>query len=596
VWIVVVILGLWLAAATYAYVVPGQVITNQRERAIRALAFGPTFGPLNVARVAPTGRVEISTSLTVPLRTAMLIGLLPLGLCALILFGDQGTRDRKGRYVREAARYASGQGRPGLEEVARKLRLKGGGVPLGQVNGVQIGAPYGNDRGQAAVIGPNRSGKGLHLTEALLSWPGAAVVVDPRGEQYERTAGHRQQFGPIYRLPTHGLDLADYFNLSDSFDLQELHKQLLRTWQDREPIFGEKSLSLFRAAVKTGKAVGAHPLALLGEWAGQPPVKALELAWEHAQAEVEQFTDGVALAELDRNRFALSAWGTFTARFGPFVPHLRTVTDGAIGPNWIEQHATIYITYPLDQLRAAGGIVSAVVAGLFKSQMRHGKRDFTLFAIDELPVTALYNLDVYLSTGGGSGAMFLLYAQTLSQLREVYGQDGAETVLGNCHHQIYYPPRDPETARYISEMFGTELDISETPSYSSSSGSGGQTRKSYTERRDTRPALDVAQVLALPEAATIVFSTLAGPQYRILTERMNPIWKLGELRPPPALVVTRQRAVPITIRPIERVGGAALPEASPSSAHGDGEMGDISMVSETGPEGAQAPKKRERLF
>ena len=83
----------------------------------------------------------------------------------------------------------------------------------------------------------------MHLTETLLRWPGAAVVLDPKGEQWARTAGTRAQLGPVYRLPEQGIDLADAFRLHDPLDVQELHANLLRTWKDREPIFGEKSLA-----------------------------------------------------------------------------------------------------------------------------------------------------------------------------------------------------------------------------------------------------------------------------------------------------------------------------------------------------------------
>ena len=161
---------------------------------------------------------------------------------------------------------------------ASALRLDGPGLPLALVEGEVIGIPFGADRGHVAVIAPTRSGKGLHLTETLLRWPGAAVVLDPKGEQWARTAGTRVQLGPVYRLPEQGIDLADAFRLHDPLDVQELHANLLRTWKDREPIFGEKSLSLVHAAVATGQAMDEHPLAVLARW-------------------IEQLGAGLALAE-----------------------------------------------------------------------------------------------------------------------------------------------------------------------------------------------------------------------------------------------------------------------------------------------------------
>ena len=106
------------------------------------------------------------------------------------------------------------QGRLPLREVRKRLRLDGPGLPLALVEGEVIGIPFGADRGHVAVIAPTRSGKGLHLTETLLRWPGAAVVLDPKGEQWTRTAGTRAQLGPVYRLPEQGIDLADAFRLT----------------------------------------------------------------------------------------------------------------------------------------------------------------------------------------------------------------------------------------------------------------------------------------------------------------------------------------------------------------------------------------------
>ncbi len=250
--------------------------------------------------------------------------------------------------------------------------LVGPGLALALVNGTPIGLPFGEDRGHVAVIAPSRSGKGLHLTEALLAWPGAAVVVDPKGEQWARTAGSRtQQVGPVYRIPRVGLDVLQFFNANDPLDVQELHTNLLRTWQDREPIFAEKSLALFFAAVACGKAMQEHPLRVLARWAELSALDALREAAVHAPQRVAQFTDGDSLeAGATLNRFAQSAWGTCTTRFAPLVPHINTVTTSDVPKEWIAQRATVYITYPLDQLETAGALVSAMFAACIKAQMR----------------------------------------------------------------------------------------------------------------------------------------------------------------------------------------------------------------------------------
>ena len=135
--------------------------------------------------------------------------------------------------------------------------MPGGGIPLGQLDGEVIGIPYGANRGHYAIIAPTLSGKGLHATATLLRWPDAAVVVDPKAELYERTAGTRAAtVGPVYRVPEQSIDLLDYYDFDDPLDVQFLHETLLRVWQDREPFWAEKSLPLFFAAQKCAKATG----------------------------------------------------------------------------------------------------------------------------------------------------------------------------------------------------------------------------------------------------------------------------------------------------------------------------------------------------
>ncbi len=531
----------WLLCGLYNYVVLAPPTQPPGERAIRAVAFGPAYAPLDVARAGRTIRIRRKP---VPTKSVMLlIGAMPIGLLALLLFGGGERGAQRARQRRAARKHAEAQGRPVPAEAVRKLKLHGEGLPLGLVNDQVVGIPYGADAGHVAVIAPTRSGKGLHLTETLLRWPGAAVVVDPKGEQWDRTAGTRSAWGPVYRLPFHGLDLLDYFDRHDPLDVQELHSHLLRPWQDREKIFAEKSLPLFHAAVQVGEATEQHPLRLLMQWADSGLGTVLADAQPHAAAKLAQFLDGDRPGE-ELNRFTQSAWGTFTTRVGPLVPHGSTVTGGDVLRNWAQQHATVYLTYPLDQLQTAGALVSAIVAGLIKGVLKTPapERQPTLFAIDELPTVALGNLDTYLATIGGYGATALLYMQSLAHLEEVYGAVRSRAILANCHHQLYYAPRDGVTPHSVSELFGTELVYvtSESRSWGGEhSQAVGRRQRTATTQEVVRPALPVPQVLALPQAAVVLFTTLAGRQYRVLAERLNPIVRLPMLAPPPTLVRTR---------------------------------------------------------
>ncbi len=254
-----------------------------------------------------------------------------------------------------------------------------------------IGIAHGTSRGHALCVAPTGAGKGLHLTDLMLTWHGPAVIVDPKGEIYRRTATHRrmlQGLGPCYNLPHDALDLLDSFDPHDPLDVQALHEILLETWRDREPIWAKKTLPLFFAAMAAGQATGRNGLQMLARWAQLALPDAMTEAAVFAPREVRQFLDSLPPDKALENKFATSAWGTFTAKFAAFAPHIATFTQRDVPPDWVEASSTIYITYPLEQASTARPLVAAAVAGLIRGRMRQAQHNRTatpaLFLIDEL--------------------------------------------------------------------------------------------------------------------------------------------------------------------------------------------------------------------
>lgn len=417
----------------------------------------------------------------------------------------------------QARQHERGQGRVADGEIAHALSLpppvlQGGipiahGLPLAYLHGVSLGLPWQSDAGHVGVIGPTRSGKSFHLTDTLLRWPGPAVCIDPKGEQWERTAGFRErQYGPVYRIPPQGLDLANLYDLEQDLDRRELHEILLQPWRDgTHRIFADKALAILEAAVAYGKARGEHPLRAAARWARTSPVIALQEAKGVAPDPVLTFTDGASPDKIGDNRFALSAWGTFSTRFAPFAAHIDTVTTATVPPTWARDHATIYVTYPLQSQVAVGPLAAALVAGLTRHLLTHPPGMRTLVAIDEMPTVALPHLTSSLATVGGAGITMVLYAQSFPQIEATYGHEEALSILSNCTSQVYFPPRDPRTAELVSQAFGTRLEIAEQRGWNMQANLPlPLPQSSYSTRY--HPALDVGEVLALPTGAVALFS------------------------------------------------------------------------------------------
>ncbi|MBA3471549.1 MAG: type IV secretory system conjugative DNA transfer family protein [Herpetosiphonaceae bacterium] len=527
----------WLGGAALAYLLAPALEPKLRLKLALLHSWSALF-------LQPSGAADLKS----PLAWAILaVVLLPVAL-QLLAFG---TAAKRALYVVEAHKLARQQGRRHPASALETRAVKDG-IPLGEYRGRRFGVTRGADAGHVLVVAPTRMGKGLHLTGSLETWRGAAVIVDPKREQYQRTSGDRASLGPIYCLPQHGVDILQYYNINDTLDLQELFTTLLQTWEDKDPIFSQKSYAIFEAARDQSRATGEHMLKILARWADTSAPVAIKEGAQHAPGPIAKFTDG-DMEEL--NRFTMSAWGTFTAKFSTIAPHLATISRADIPTTWAEQGASIYICYPLDQLEAAGGLLSVILSALIKGQQRALKKNYTLFAVDELRASRLHALDTKLATVGGYGITIMAYLQQLSQLRDVYGNDAAASIIGNFHHQIFYPTRDNESAEYVSRKFGTEVQT--TRSY------GGESA-SYAQQIGA--ALEPAMINTLPPTATIVFTD----DLATAAQRVNPFTKRHAPPLPPREITVRYAGGTTVYAADGRViartkpkSGAAVPAPNP---------------------------------
>jgi type IV secretion system protein VirD4 len=160
-------------------------------------------------------------------------------------------------------------------------------------------------------------------------------------------------------------------------------------------------------------------------------------------------------------------------------------------------------------------------------------------AVDELPAVGLYNVTDYLATVGGYGITLVLYAQAVSQLLELYGHDRTQTILANTAYQVWYPPADMETARLISDLYGTAYRASRSQATSHRLFTSGGRAAYRQEMRDAqgrqswelRPALEPGEVMGLPKDQVVVLAQ-GERQHRFLAGRLDPI-SLFPLLPAP---------------------------------------------------------------
>jgi type IV secretion system protein VirD4 len=134
--------------------------------------------------------------------------------------------------------------------------------PFNQVLGVRP-KPERVELGNIAVIAPPRHGKGLHATAELLTWEHSVIVIDVKGEHYERTAGARAaRFGPTFVLSPLGVgnrfDPLRHCQTEDDFMV--MADYLLEKTGDREAdAFIQRGRNMLTAMFMAGHKEG-YPL------------------------------------------------------------------------------------------------------------------------------------------------------------------------------------------------------------------------------------------------------------------------------------------------------------------------------------------------
>lgn len=98
--------------------------------------------------------------------------------------------------------------------------------------------------------------------------------------------------------------------------------------------------------------------------------------------------------------------------------------------------------------------------GIFTSALMSQERSSSRliwFLLDELPsLNRLPNLEQALAEARQYGAAYLLGIQLVSQLRAIYGKDGADTILGLARTKMVFNPGDPITAETMAQFIGKQ--------------------------------------------------------------------------------------------------------------------------------------------
>lgn len=347
----------------------------------------------------------------------------------------------------------------------------------------------------AITVAGSRSGKGAALIiPNLLRWSDNVLVIDPKGENAERTYAKRLEMGQAVHVvdPFKSADVPDHiraaFNPLDEIsadgftsreDVEVIADGMVKRsdpkhaeWDDgaRDVLAGIIAYVVTEAPPEHRTLIGVRQMLLqpnealyadaqammtcdgcggLAKAAGVTIItaiesdKGMEKDFLSAARRHSKWIDSPAVASvLATSSFTLSQ-----------LKHGSASVFVVLPPQYLETHAAFMRLF----VRCA---INAMAAG------GSGKGKRCLFMLDEF--YSLGKIDEIAKAAGlmpSYGVHLWLFLQDIGQLRQLYGREGAETFFGNSDAHIFFGNSDGETLDYVSKRIGnfTPNEVAESP-------------------------------------------------------------------------------------------------------------------------------------
>ena len=338
-----------------------------------------------------------------------------------------------------------------------------------------------NPEAHSLCIAPTGAGKGrASLMPQLLSWPGAAIVIDPKGEAAHVTARYRREaLGQrVVYLDPFGVVGAGAPDTLNPFDARRVTGDRIQDFALGVPEMihpGHAGSLRDRFWDTTGdqliSAVACGVLAV------EPPERrhlgtvAELLLGDDVQYALALYLDqhGDALPPLARRGIASHIGTVEQTRGGVLATaqqHLRLFTTEAVAAAFAKTSfdlddlrggapMTVYLVLPPAKLRSHSKVLRIWLTALLRVVMSRTEIPAlpTAFFVDELAqLGSISDIELAFTLLRGYGLRISAYLQDLQQLKRLY-PDSWETILGNAGCLQLFRPNTRIAAQRLSRLF-----------------------------------------------------------------------------------------------------------------------------------------------
>ncbi len=451
--------------------------------------------------------------------------------------------------------------KPWLEELNILINNKSSVIPFAnmQGSGLVFGSP---DAGKTTTINNN------FIRNILKYGKGPLIVFDPKGDlteanaPYAEACGYKTYFLAPGKPYTDCLNIFSFFKGRESMRTSVADKAAASTIANTKSedtgksdgFFGPSGRALVRSGLMLTEESAYQDLVFLRELLCaenlggriQHAEQQGEISWQTANS-FRQFISGKA-AEKTLSGIQATASLVFDnfVREEFFNAFIRESTI----PIDLKGKQVVFIQ-PVKGFEDVCMPVMASIMELYVERNFSGQREDPLhILVDEAHLFRLSCVAKSLALLRSSGLVMVLLTQSMSQLRQMYGQDNLNTILNSARTKIFLNPDDLEIARWVSEKAG-KVDVVYKQS-SRSFGKGGG--RSSSEQRQQVPLVSPEEVNQMKQGEMIYWNSAnANPKkdgypvmvrYKVpqsdldLEERCKVFWKQRML---PRVIKERQK-------------------------------------------------------
>lgn len=421
------------------------------------------------------------------------------------------------------------------------LRPVGTGFVCGKLGAPKSSAEYISSKSipHVMMVAPTRAGKGVgFVIPNILAFNGSCIVLDVKGENFEKTARYRMGNGDeVYRFSpfdwangTHRYNplsrIAKARSFAEQFTEVSILADLFLDKDNRQSnTFSEAGKTIFVAAcllaLQRGKPTlgevcrivsdGADKNAQYQSYAEEAREQTLQTLWMNAASA----SDRLLTSNIQALKTAgLKQWDN------PAVVAATNANDFDFS-TFRKKPQSLYIAVSEDHIPTLAPLLRLMFADLIASLRAHEPGPDepwpVMIMIDEFQqMGAMPYLERAIHTLASYGGRIAMIAQSLAALDKIYGPDGRSSLENGAGLKLYITPRDEQTVKEVSASVGKMTSEAVTTSYGRNKGLLGAT--STSSRLEERPLLSETEARFLDPDDVII---LASPQHPIKARRIK---------------------------------------------------------------------------